>query len=239
MKPPWRQVGQSLAEEVEHGVLADREDQRVEADLELGTGDVVGNLAARGVPRAAVLGPGARHARQGAVLDAQTDRARQLHDLDALVPDGMDLLRVGRHLVDRPAVDQGDGRGADAPRRAHAVHGGVAGPHDAHAGADRDRPALPHAPQEGHAVDHAAGVLARQAESLRQLGAHRDEDGSEPGRAQLVEREVDAGTLPVPDLDAQALEDSRGPGRSAPAATGSWGSPRRPCHRRTDAPRRS
>ena len=99
-------------------------------------------------------------------------------------------------------------RGADATRRTHAVHGGVACAHDAHAGADRDRPALPHAAQEGHAVDHAAGILARQAESLRQLGAHGHEDGREPGRLQLVEREVDAGPLSVPDLDTETLEDA-------------------------------
>ena len=166
------------------------------------------NLAARGVPRAPVLGPGACHARQRALLDAEPDGPCQLHDLDALLPDGVDLLRVGRHLVDRPTVDQGDRRGADAARRAHAVHGSVAGANDAHAGADRDRPALPHAPQERHSVDHAAGILARQAEPLRQLGAHGHEDRREPGRAQRVERDVDAGTLAVADLDAEALQDA-------------------------------
>ena len=172
-----------------------------------GARDVVGHLASRGVALAAVRGPGAHQPRQPAVLDVEPDGPGQLHDRDALLPDGVDLLRVGRHLVHRPPVDQRHGRCANAARRSHAVHGGVAGTHDAHARPDRDGPALLDAPQEGHAVDHAPGILARQAEPLRPLGPDGDEDRREPVRAERVEGDVDAGRHAVADLDAEPLED--------------------------------
>ncbi len=114
------------------------------ADLELRARDVVRNLAAGGVPVAgpAVLGPAAHQPDEPAVLDVEADRPRQLDDLDPFLADGVDLLGVGRHLVDGPAIDQRHGRGAHAARRPRAVHGGVAGAHDAHPRPDRDGAAL-------------------------------------------------------------------------------------------------
>ena len=129
-------------------MLADRQDQRVERDLELGVRHVEWDLATGVVALAAVLGLGADQPAQLAVLDMQRRRLRQLDDLDALLDAGVDLLGIGRHLVDRPPVDEVHLVGADPAGRTHAVHGRVAGTDDADLGADRDRILLAHAAQE-------------------------------------------------------------------------------------------
>ena len=155
----------------------------------------------------AVLGPEALEREQPAVLDPQADRPGKLDDLDPLLADGVDLLRVGRHLVDGSPVDERDRLGADAACGPDAVHGGVAGTDDGHPRPDRHGPALADAAQEGHAIDHVRRILAGETERLRALGSDRDENGREPVAPKVVEHDVDAGALAVADLDAEALQD--------------------------------
>ena len=126
-EPRRGQLGPSISEEVEHRVLADRDDQRVETDLEVRARDVERHLPAGCVALAAVLGPGADEAGQLAILDVERGRACQLEQADPLRHAVVDLLRVGRHLVHRAAIDEGHRPGAEAAGRAGAVHRGVTG----------------------------------------------------------------------------------------------------------------
>ena len=85
--------------------------------------------------------------------------------------------------------------------------------------------------QEGHPVDHASGVLARQAQASSPVGPPATKIAANPSRAECLEGEVDARRLAVSDLDAEAHEGQPGPGRSAPAGGGRPGSRRRPSRR--------
>ena len=123
-------------EEVEQGLLADREDQSIEGDLEFRALDVMRDLATGCVTVAAILGPGGDQPDQLAVLHMERCRIRQLLDRDALLEACMNLFAVGRHLIDRTAIDDGDIGGADPPSRPRAVHRGVAGADDTDPGTD-------------------------------------------------------------------------------------------------------
>ena len=200
------QLRRLSAEEVEHRVLADGEDQGVEPDLERGARDVEWDLAAGRVALTAVLGPSAHQADQAPLLHVEAGRARQLHDPDALFATLVDLLRVGGHLVDGAPVDQRDVLRAGAQRRPGAVHRRVARADHADARPDGLRAPLAEASQERDPVDDPGCVLAGQVEPLGELGAHRDEDRLEPVRPKLLQREIDPRLLVVADLDAHQLQ---------------------------------
>ena len=89
---------------------------------------------------------------------------------------GVDLLGIGRHLVDGPPVDQVHVLGTDTHRRAHGVHRRVAGADDADPRADRHGSLLAHAAQEGDAVHHPVGVFTGKVQLLGELGSNGNED---------------------------------------------------------------
>ena len=80
--------------------------QGVQPDLERGVRDVGWDLATGRVAVAAILGPGAGQADQAPILHVQAGWTRHLDDPDALLARLVDLLRIGRHLVDAAPVDQ-------------------------------------------------------------------------------------------------------------------------------------
>jgi hypothetical protein len=92
MKPSGVRRGGRSPKRSRIAQLADRQHERVEADLERRAVHVVGDPATGSVAVAAILGPGAREPDEPPVLYAQADRPRQLDDADALLAKGVDLL---------------------------------------------------------------------------------------------------------------------------------------------------
>ena len=204
-----RQLRRPVAEEVEHGVLADREDQGVERRSRTSEpGDVVGDLAAGGVAVAAVLGPAADEAgerarpRRGGRPAGPAPRSR-------CPPRGWRGSPPGRPASGRPSggrssdTDEAPTRRAD---RAQSIAVSPAPTTPTRGPIATGRPSRTLRRNVTPSIT-PCGVLARQAEPLRPLGADGDEDRREPVGAQVVERDVDAGPLAVADLDAEALED--------------------------------
>ncbi len=204
---PLGQLRDVVAEEAEHRMLADGQDQRVERDLELRVGHIEWDLAPRIVAIAAVLGLGADQPGEFAVFDMERGRVRQFDDVDALFLDGVDFLGIGRHLVDGAAIDQVHVLGSDSQRRTHGIHRRVARADDAHFGADWDGVLLAHAAQEADAVHHPVGVLTRKVQLLGELGSYGNEDGDIAVAAELLDGEVHTGLLAVPNLDPEFIQD--------------------------------
>ncbi len=219
-------------------MLADRQDQRVERDLELGIGHVVGDLAARGVAIATVFGTTAHQSGQLPVLDVQSVGLGQFHDPDTFHPAGMDLLRIGGHLVYGPPINERYLRGADPPGGPNAVHRRISGSDDSDPGANGDGSAFAHAAQETQRIHDPLRVLTVQIEPLGQLSSHCHENGLVLVGPQIPQREIDAGSSAVANLDSQLCQNGQVLVDLVLGGAGTPESPRPPCPRRRGEPRR-
>ena len=111
----------------------------------------------------------------------------------ALLDHLVDLVRGG-HVLHVAAIDEGHLLGALADRGARAVHRGeaAADDHDPLAGVARIGQAERRDAQVLEAVEHALGVLARDAQLVRVVAADGDADGIEALVLEVVDGEVPA-----------------------------------------------
>ena len=144
--------------EAQVGRLAQRRDDGIHVQLELGTGDGLGAGSSAGI-RCAQLH---LHAFDGLDLAALCDDlggSGQEHDLNTFFFGGQYLHLVGRHLVPAAAVDDGH-FAAQAAGRSGGVDGGVAAADDGDALADVHLLPQVDGSQEVNAVEDPLGFFA-------------------------------------------------------------------------------
>ncbi|GBE20794.1 hypothetical protein BMS3Bbin01_00133 [bacterium BMS3Bbin01] len=195
-----------LSEEVDQRVLTDGQDQHVEGKLELGALDRMRDLASGPVPIPAILVADADQSFEGTSFDVKVDGTRQLLHADALLEECADFFPIGRHLVDRPSVDDRDFVRPKAPSRPRTVHRRVTGPDDGHTFSDRYRVPLPCLSQEVQSVDHTGSIFAFQTEPLADLRPDAHDDVGVPLSSQVGDGEVLACRLSVANLHTEFLE---------------------------------
>jgi len=178
-----------VAEQRQVGPLTDGNDQCIELDLALRSGDSLGSPAAR------IVGLGEAHHRhldrtQMAVGRDDAVRRHELLELSTFLEQIEELLFLGRHFGAGPAVEDRDlalGESACCPR---AVHRDIAAADDADLLPQRRGVAVSSRPQEIKAVEHALTLLAFDPEAQTLAGADRDHDrrkalGAEDSRETL------------------------------------------------------
>ena len=183
-------------------LLADRDEDGVGVELGLGSGDRCPN-------RATVL-----HGTRRSLLDDTdpADCAVRPDDLGDRRPDpvrdplalgGLDLLGLGRHLLEPAAIDDRHALGPAAERRAGRVHcGAAATDHDNPAGEPRRLAEVDLLEEHGRRDDSRQRV-AGDAEPAALRGAGRQEDRVEALGLEIVEREVATHDRVEPEVDPE------------------------------------
>ena len=152
------------------------------------------------------LHPHALDARDASVAE-ELDGSDEREDLDPLLARLLDLARVGGHVLDLAAVEDGHLLRAEAQDRAGRVERGGAAADDDDVHPDLDLPAEVRLAQERDAVEDPGLVLAGDLGLVRELGAGRHVDRL-VALLQLLELHVLADLDAGLDLHADLLDEA-------------------------------
>ena len=194
-----------VAEQRQVRALTDGDDQGIELDLALRSGDSLGSPAAR------IVGLAEAHHRhldraQMAVGRDDAVRRHQLLELSTFLEQIEELLFLGRHFGAGPAVEDRDlavGESACCPR---AVHRDIAAAD--HADLLPQRRGLPSraARRKVEAVEDAMALLAFDPETKTVAGADSDHDRRKTLGAERLEGDVATYLLVMADLHTEGAE---------------------------------